>query len=187
MDILDQLDGAFTSTGRVVASMTPAQLGSPTPCTDWDVRALLDHATGVVAGFAATASRQPPGDARKIDWLATDPGTEFAQIAKETLAAWSEPGALDGTCRLSIGIEMPAQVAAGINFLDTLVHGWDLAKALGIDPALDPALATAALEVARMVVTDDFRGAAKGFGPAIALGIGASATDQLVAFLGRQP
>jgi uncharacterized protein (TIGR03086 family) len=67
------------------------------------------------------------------------------------------------------------------------VHGWDLAKALNVDPTLDPALAAAALEVAKQIVTDDRRGPGKGFGPALAAPAGASPTDALVAFLGRRP
>jgi uncharacterized protein (TIGR03086 family) len=170
MDIVDRLDGAFTSTGRFIALVTPEQLSLPTVCSEWDVRALLN--------------RTPlAGD--RTDWVGTDAGAEFEQVAKVTLSAWSQPGALEGTCGLSFG-EMPAEVVAGINFLDTLVHGWDVAKAVGVDPTLDPTLASAALEVARMVVTDERRGG-KGFGNAIAIAAGSAPTDELVAFVGRQP
>jgi uncharacterized protein (TIGR03086 family) len=184
MDIVDRLDGAFTSTGRFIALVTPEQLSLPTVCSEWDVRALLNHTTGVVARLGAAAARTPlAGD--RTDWVGTDAGAEFEQVAKVTLSAWSQPGALEGTCGLSFG-EMPAEVVAGINFLDTLVHGWDVAKAVGVDPTLDPTLASAALEVAKMVVTDERRGG-KGFGNAIAIAAGSAPTDELVAFVGRQP
>jgi uncharacterized protein (TIGR03086 family) len=186
MDILDRLDGAFASTGRVMAKVTPDRLDAPTPCTEWDVRALLNHTTGVVALFAAAAARrQQEGDPRTADWVGTDPASAFNDAAKTTLEAWSQPAALEGTCRLPIG-ELPAEVAAGVNLVDTLVHGWDLAKALGLDPTLDPALAAAALEVSKLIINDDLRGPSKGFGPLVAI-VGGSPTAQLVAFLGRQP
>jgi uncharacterized protein (TIGR03086 family) len=189
MDIVDHLGGAFASTGRIVATVTPDGLRAPTPCAEWDVRALLNHATGVVAGFGAAASRTAPAAKAETepDFVGTDPSAQFEQAAAATLAAWGQPGALDGTCVLTGGFELPAQVAARINFLDTLVHGWDLARALNVDPTLDPALATAALEVAKQIVTDDRRGPGKGFGPALAAPAGASPTDALVAFLGRRP
>jgi hypothetical protein len=53
MDIVDHLDGAFASTGRIIATVTPDGLRAPTPCAEWDVRALLNHATGVVAGLGS--------------------------------------------------------------------------------------------------------------------------------------
>jgi len=189
MDIVDHLGGAFASTGRFVATLTPDRLRAPTPCPEWDVRALLNHATGVVANFGAAASRTAPGAKAETepDFVGTDPSAQFEQAAAATLAAWGQPGALEGTCVLRGGFELPAQVAARINFLDTLVHGWDLARALNVDPTLDPALATAALEVAKQIVTDDRRGPGKGFGPALAASAGASPTDALVAFLGRRP
>jgi uncharacterized protein (TIGR03086 family) len=187
MDLLDHLDGAFTSTGRVMVKVTPGSLGAPTPCLEWDVCGLLDHMTGVMARFAATASRTDPGPDTRFDWVDANPAATFDEVAKGTLAAWSQPGALDGMCRVGPGTELPAEIAIRINFLDTLVHGWDLAKALGLDPTLDPALAAAALEAAQMVVRDDLRGPGKGFGAIVALTGGASPTDRLVAFLGRRP
>jgi uncharacterized protein (TIGR03086 family) len=185
MDILDRLDGAFASTGRVMAKVAPDRLDDPTPCTEWNVRSLLNHTTGVVALFAAAAGRrQPEGDPRTADWVGTDPASAFNDAAKTTLEAWSQPAALQGTCRLPIG-ELPAEVAAGVNLVDTLVHGWDLAKALGLDPTLDPALAAAALEVSKLIMNDDLRRQGA-FAPLVTI-TGGSPTDQLVAFLGRQP
>jgi uncharacterized protein (TIGR03086 family) len=185
MDNLELLDGAYTSTSRIIAKVTADQLGAPTPCRDWDVRTLLNHTTGVIGGFVATASRtQAPN---REDWVGKDPMASYEEVAKTNLAAWSAPGALDGACGLPIGMEVPATVAAGINFIDALVHGWDLAIALHLDPTLDPELAVAALEVSRMVIQDGFRGPGKGFGYVVEVPAGASPTDQLVAFMGRQP
>jgi uncharacterized protein (TIGR03086 family) len=185
MDTLDRLDGAFASTARVMARVSPDQLSAPTPCVEWDVRGLINHTTGVVARFAASASRTPGTMDPDADWVGTDPRAIFEQAARTNLAAWSQPDALVGTCQIPMG-ELPAELAAGINFLDTLVHGWDLAKALGLDPSLDSALAAAGLEFARMMMRDEFRGP-RGFGPAVAVADGAPTTSQLVAFLGRQP
>jgi uncharacterized protein (TIGR03086 family) len=186
---LDLLEGAFGSTGRIVAKVTPEVLGAPTPCADWDVRAVLEHATNVVAMFAGTASRtgvptELPSDAGK--WV-SDPVPTFERVTKTTLAAWSEPGALEGTCCLPTGREVPASIAIQIGFIDALVHGWDLAKALDLDPTLDPALATAALEASRMIMSDHLRGPNGAFGAEVSVGSTASPTDQLVAFLGRRP
>ncbi|MGH8992219.1 MAG: TIGR03086 family metal-binding protein, partial [Acidimicrobiia bacterium] len=145
MDTLKLLSQTFESTGRIVAGVRPDQMDAPTPCGEWDVRALLDHAIGVIAGFAAAASRaDSPGEPPAIG---DNPQPAFDAAARATLDAWHRPGALEGMCTLAHGITLPAEVAAGINFVDTLVHGWDLARATGQDSTLDPELATAALEI----------------------------------------
>jgi uncharacterized protein (TIGR03086 family) len=186
MDTLDLLDAGFASTGRIVTKVSSDQLSAATPCRDWDVRALLNHMTGVVARFNAAAARTPDGADQREDFVGDDPSAIFADISGSTLTAWSRPGALEGTCVIAVG-EIPAQMAAGINFIDTLVHGWDLAKALHLDATLDPSLATAALEISRSVIQDSFRGPGNGFGYPVLVPDGASPTDQLVAFMGRQP
>lgn len=94
---------------------------------------------------------------------------------------------LDGTCQLPNGIELPAIGAARRNFIDTLVHGWDLAQAHGLDATLDPALAAAALEASHEIMSEDRRGTGKPFGPAMAIAEGAPPGDQLLAFLGLHP
>ncbi|HEX6476700.1 MAG TPA: TIGR03086 family metal-binding protein [Acidimicrobiales bacterium] len=186
MEILEQLEGAFDSTGQVVAGIRPAQLSEPTPCKEWDVRTVLGHTTGVVTRFGWTARRETPPDDARTDDVADDFSAAYCAAVASTLAAWAAPDALEGTCRLPNGMELPAPVAAGINATDTLVHGWDLARATGQVLILDPALATAALEFCRAAITDDIR---KGgaFGAVVPVPDDASPSDQLVGFLGRQP
>ena len=81
---------------------------------------------------------------------------------------------------------MPAQVGLSINLLDTATHAWDIARATGQGSDLPVAVAATVLGVGRGVVTDDVRSFA-GFDPEISVGDDANATDQLAAFLGRQP
>jgi len=186
VEILEQLERAFGSTGRIVAGIRPEQLSEPTPCKEWDVRTVVAHATGVIARFRSTALRQEAPSHAGADDLADDFVGAYRAAAESTLAAWARPGALEGTCRLPIGMEVPAPAAAGINTVDALVHGWDLARATGQDTTLDPALATAALEFCRLAITDDIRERGA-FGAIVPVPEDASPTDRLVGFLGRQP
>jgi uncharacterized protein (TIGR03086 family) len=101
------------------------------------------------------------------------------------LAAWHTPDTLDATITLPFG-DVPGSVAASINFVDVLVHGWDLARATGQHATLDSHLAEPALEISRNLVSDQLR-AAGAFGPEVAASAGASTADRLVAFLGRNP
>jgi uncharacterized protein (TIGR03086 family) len=185
--MLELLEGAFASTGARIAKVTPADLDRSTPCSAWVVRDLLNHTTGVVARFGAAASRTVSPYGPDHDFVGTDPASVFDQIAEATLQAWAQPGAFDGTTKLGGGAELPAQAAANINFLDTLIHGWDLSKALGDDPTLDPVLATAGYEVAERALKDRPRGPDQAFMPALLVPADASPTERLVAFLGRRP
>jgi uncharacterized protein (TIGR03086 family) len=184
MDTLKLLQRTFESTGRILTGVRPDQMGDPTPCTEWDVRALLDHTVGVIAGFAAAAARQAAPAEPPV--IGDDPLAVYHAVTQTTLDAWNRPGALDGTCTIGHGLTVPAEVAASINLLDTLVHGWDLARATGQDATLDSELAAAGFEISRQVVSDDVRQSGA-FGPAVALSGAASPTDTLVAFLGRRP
>jgi len=185
--MIELLEGAFASTGAHIAKVTPADLDRSTPCSKWIVRDLLNHTTGVVVRFGAAASRTESPYGPDHDFVGTDPAAAFDQAAKATLQAWSQPGAFEGMTKLSGGFELPAQAAANINFLDTLIHGWDVAKAIGDDPTIDPALATAAYDVAQQALKDRPRGPDHPFMPALPAPADASPTDRLVAFMGRQP
>jgi uncharacterized protein (TIGR03086 family) len=184
MDTLDALDQSFATTRTVVAEVRPEHMSLPTPCSEWDVRALLAHMLGSIDALGAAAARsstEPAGREVSDDVLeAYDDATATA------LATWRAPGALDGDVTLPIGITMPATVAAGVSTADCIVHGWDLKQALGGELELDPELAEHVLGVSSAVVTPDFRGP-NTFGPEVTVGADASPTARLVAFLGRQP
>ncbi len=82
---------------------------------------------------------------------------------------------------------MPGAGLAGFAVLDVLVHGWDLAKAIGHETDIDPDLAEPMLTFAQQAIGDDMGMRAPRIGPAIAVADGAGATSCLVAYLGREP
>ena len=67
MDILGTYADAVRRNHDRVNAVTTPQLGDPTPCTDWDVRTLVEHITGGYQMFAAAfghplSSATTPGD-----------------------------------------------------------------------------------------------------------------------------
>ena len=48
-------------------------------------------------------------------------------------------------------LQFPAAQAISFHFIDYLVHGWDVARSLGVDYELEPDLLAAALPVAQAV------------------------------------
>ena len=182
---IDQLAGIYEHTGTVIGKVNEDHLDLPTPCTEWNVRELLNHTIGVMFGIAAGVSGQSTPEGEPPDFTAGDgAAAAFEQAKQASLAAWGADGVFDGTVNFGAG-DMPAQVGIGINMLDTLTHAWDLSEALGQDRSMDPELAEASLAAARMTVSDDIR--AGRFAPEVEIADDAPAHDRLAAFLGRHP
>lgn len=82
------------------------------------------------------------------------------------------------------GIEMPGEIAGLVALNEVVVHGWDVASAVGAD--YDPG--EAELEAALAFIgsfPDDDRGEA--FGPPIDVPADADLLDRVVAASGRDP
>lgn len=182
MELLEPLAQSFDHTAKTLAGVRPDQLDAPTPCTEWDLGALVGHLMGVVTAMGQGARGEPVED-RGDAALEADLAAQFRAVADGTLAAWRGRGA-DEMVDVGAG-PMPVPIALTINLLDTTVHGWDIARASGQDARLPDDLATTVLAVAEGFVSDEIR--TSRFGPPLAVEGDASATDRLVAFLGRQP
>jgi uncharacterized protein (TIGR03086 family) len=182
VDVLRHTQGIAAG---VLANVSADQLDAPTPCASWTVADLIDHMVGAqhwsrcgVQG--ATVDDSGEGSAQG-DFNAT-----FAQAAEAAAAAFAEDGALDRTVNPGFG-DMPAAALLGLAITDTFTHAWDLAKATGQDTDLDPALAAQLLAASRQAIQPAFRGPEGApFGPEQTAPEGASAADELAAFLGRQ-
>jgi uncharacterized protein (TIGR03086 family) len=180
---------ACASTERFVSGVTPDHYGLATPCSEWDVRALLNHLLGTVTlGEALLADTPPsvnmaPGDLPDADLVGADPAAAY-RVRVETLLAAAGGDALRRSHRTPLG-EMAGAALGGFATLDILVHGWDLAKATSQDATLDASLAEQVLGFAHEAITDSTR--APRIGPEVAVAAGATATDRLVGYLGRQP
>ncbi len=179
------LEEAIASTRGVLAGVTNDQLDNATPCASWKVRDLVNHIVGGQAFFTAGINGEPiaPG---ATDYASGDFVSEFDQSAKQCVAAFAADGAMARMCTLPFGT-MPGSAFIGLAATDTFVHGWDLAKATGQDTNLNPELASALLAGSKAAISDAVRGdEPMPFAAAQQAPSGASAADQLAAFLGRK-
>lgn len=187
---------AVRASADVVSAVTPADLGRPTPCADWTLGDLLAHMTVQHQGFAAAAAGGGADlDVWKVRAPGPDPVTDYAIAAELVIAAFAAPGVLDRGFALPEilpGAEFPAAQAISFHFIDYVVHGWDVARALGREYVLDDDLLRAALPVAEAVPDGEHRqrpGAA--FAPRLDSPPGAGADsgpmDQILVLLGRSP
>jgi uncharacterized protein (TIGR03086 family) len=191
MELLTAFEGAVASTAEIVKATPEGQMRAPTPCTDWDVRALLNHVIGTLwlaeGLFSDRPPRYPmaPGGLPPADLAGDDPAAAYAEASAAALAAASAGDALTRAHPTPLG-EMPGPGLAGFTTLDILVHGWDLAAATGQPGDLDGRLAAHVLGFAtNALATTESRSGR--IGPALAVPDGTPVTGRLVAFLGRQP
>lgn len=148
----------------------------PSPCAEWDARGVVEHVIGfhdvlLLVPLDAKPHR-PKGDpAARWAVTATAIGTAVRAVSGDP--APGSGGAPD------LGRLLPVLTA------DVLVHTWDLARAVGVDPGLDLGLCAISYEVVRP--NDEQIRHSGMFGPAVPVPDDADAGTKLVAFLGRDP
>ena len=184
MDLIASLATTYDHAASIIDAVKADQLSNTTPCSAWDAQALIAHTIGVVTniGKGASGAELLPD----VNALALEPnlGAQFRTAASANLSAWKARG-LDGEVNIGAG-PMPAQAGISINLLDTATHAWDIARATGQKGDLPEELAATVYAICQGFVTDEIRKFA-GFDAAISVSDSASATDRLVAFLGRKP
>ncbi len=190
---VELLDKATRRVREVVRGVAQFQATDPTPCSEWDVRGLLNHLIGGLEFTAGCIAGNPP-DLRPADADSSyidEPDVAVLIEAYHTmldrvLQSARESGALDGIVSTPYFGEMPInQIFVGTT-MDQFIHGWDLAKATGQDTALDAGL----VEFAYGMLSSGFAnmGREAGFiGPEIAVPDDAGLQDRLIAYMGRQP
>lgn len=120
-----------------------------------------------------------------MDLLGSDPAGAYRRSAAGLKAAWQDPALLDRTFDLPIGV-LPGRAALTLHLVETVAHGWDLAKATGHQPAFDSAVVQAALRFTLAGAPGD-RPPRAAFAPPVPVAGDLPAIDRLAAFLGRTP
>ena len=147
-DTLALLRRAVDRVDQLVAGIRDPHWNDPTPCPGWNVRALVNHLAveGLwAAQLFAGRTIAEVGGALDGDQLGAVPAARFRQAAGAGLATAAAPGALTATVHLGAG-DVPGSEYALQLAADHLVHGWDLAVALGLPAGLDPGDAQALLD-----------------------------------------
>ena len=179
MSELALLQAAGSQLREVVRGIGPDDLHRPTPCADWDVRALLVHVVAATDGLVALL-RGEQADWEK-DSLGDDPAAAVDRSLSEALRAWSAPGA----------VEVPSQTMPGMRVVDfaaadAVAHLWDLGAALGRPVSLPDELVRPVRE--RWEGEPAEQGRTYGvFGPRVDVPEAAPELDRLLGLFGRDP
>jgi uncharacterized protein (TIGR03086 family) len=129
------LESAANRMTELLRGIADDQLDDPTPCGDYTLAALVDHVGRVAFNFTAAAtktvgpeaSESPLGDASHLpaDWRTRIP-RDLAGVAP----AWRDPDAYVGMTRAG-GVDLPGEMAAVVALEELVIHGWDVARAIG--------------------------------------------------------
>ncbi len=196
MDIIRLHEQAMDEAARLIDGVRPDQMSLPTPCSDWDVRALLAHLVGGNARYAAVAEGKPmgrgPAEGKPMgrgpvaaDLLGDDPAAAYRRSAVMVTAAWRDPALLDQQFELPIGV-LPGSAAIDLHLVETVAHAWDLAKATGQRLAFDPDIVRAATRFVQAGGPGE-RSPGAAFAAPVQVADNLPELDRLAAFLGRRP
>jgi uncharacterized protein (TIGR03086 family) len=178
MDLVDCHRRACAGFSNIAAQLRADQWDLPTPCTEWDARAVVEH----VIGFHEFLLLRPLGV--RSNRPKTDPAARWSATSEAMFAALDTPGTLDRETALpGGGTSSPSRMLTALT-TDVLVHTWDLARAAGLDPELDDDLCALAHEQGRafgMGVANDMHAAE------IPVSADADAPTRLIALSGRDP
>jgi uncharacterized protein (TIGR03086 family) len=184
MDGVTALERAYEAMGKRVANLTADQLSIQSACSEWDLRALLNHAFGAGWMFTLVNQGQTLGE-DSGDVVGDDPAAACAELAAANVASWKAAGGLEGERTYPFGT-FPAEMALVINVGEILIHAWDVAKATGQDATIDPEAAELLYGLYGNMPLDMYReyGA---FGPEVQVPESAPIADRLLGLLGFQP
>ncbi|MFE5710441.1 TIGR03086 family metal-binding protein [Streptomyces sp. NPDC056501] len=160
--------------------------GDSTPCSEWTVRQVLNHARlDQLALVMQITGVAPEGDPfEPADAMTDDPVAELTAVLETATAAW-ESGRDAESVPTPMG-PMPADMGTAAAALDAGIHAWDIARATGQDLPLTEEMAEALEDIASKLV-DFVRDSFGKYAPPLPAPEGATRAERLLAFTGRDP
>lgn len=166
------------------------RLSDPTPCEDYTLGALLNHALGLSWAFTSAAKKQrgphtdnppqAPSPVVDAEWRTLLP-SRLALLAE----AWRDPEAWKGEATAG-GVTLPADVMGLVALNEVAIHGWDLARATGQSYRLPEDVVETLLAFDGQDADD--QAAREGvYAPVVPVPDGTDPQDRLIAITGRDP
>ncbi len=171
----------------VVRGVDPTALDGPTPCSEYDVRALLGHLVATVDRARVIGENGDPVAMPSVVIGVPDDGWADALSAAvdKMAAAWADGALLDRPVTVPWGT-VPGRAAMWGYVNEALVHGWDLAVATGQDAEAEADVAEAALVGARAKIPADRRGGPIPFADVVESAPDAGPTERLANWSGHR-
>jgi uncharacterized protein (TIGR03086 family) len=187
LELFECFDRATRGFGELVGSIRPEQWSAATPCSEWDVRALVNHVVveQLWAPFLLDgATLVDVGDRFAGDQLGADPVGAWARASRASCAAFAA---------VSDALEKPVHVSYGVTDVasygwemtaDLVIHAWDLARGIDGDDRLEPELVAVSWEY--LSPKRDMIIASELVGPVVPVPDDADLQDRLLGLMGRR-
>jgi uncharacterized protein (TIGR03086 family) len=182
---LTLLASAISYALAACVQVAPGEMTLPTPCTAWDLEALLAHLAASMADLESalrTGHLDLEPDLATPDPDGDDPVELLRDRAANLLFACYAHHGPDRFVLVG-GLPLPTGILTCAGAVEIAVHGWDVRAARGRGSPIPPALAIQMLRLSPLLVT----GREGLFGTPVQVPAQASPGDQLVAYLGRRP
>ncbi|MEU2035532.1 TIGR03086 family metal-binding protein [Nocardia amamiensis] len=151
----DVLADAYGALETVVAGVRTDQWQLPTPCSEWNVTQVVQHAAGdqlAYAEFLGIGNGPADNPFAPSGTIDGSPSDLVREAIEQTSAAWATVD--DATETVSTPLPhgaLATPIAAVMCALDAAVHAWDIAIATGQPSPLTDELATHLLTAARAI------------------------------------
>jgi uncharacterized protein (TIGR03086 family) len=164
-----------------VAAVSDDQWSNQSPCSEWTAKDVVKHVVGTQGMFLGFVGRSIEDSPSAED----DPAGAWDAARSAVKAGLEDP---DVAMAEFDGFSGRSTFEAAVGrFLctDLVVHGWDLARAAGLDDGIAPDDMAAVRETAKSF--GDAMRSPGAFGPEVEVGDDADEQSKFIAFLGRKP
>ena len=179
-EMTDRFELVAAGFDRRVQAVPPEKWSAPSPCQEWTARDVVGHVVRNYRSMAAEATggeAQPMGEDEDPVQAWSDAYGQLSELARD-------PNALAQPVRGPGGPTPLEQAMGNLISMDTHVHTWDLARAVGGDERLDPDVVRFSRQMLEPM--DDMLRRPGVFGPRLDPPAGADEQTQLLYFLGRR-
>ncbi|WP_084316913.1 TIGR03086 family metal-binding protein [Actinospica robiniae] len=186
---MSHVSNAAAAVAAIARTISDDQLANKTPCTQYDVRALINHLLFWGPSLAGAGRKesvpQPAAAESEVDLADGDWRGSLLALLDELTSSWAPPSAWEGETSMGSPQMLPASVMGDMIVGELAVHGWDLAVATGQRLEL-PGDLLAHLREAMLA------GVAQGremglYGPEVAVPADAPTLDRILGLTGRDP
>lgn len=175
---------AMMKLDAVIKNVTPDTLANPTPCIGWDVHTLTNHLINELAWVAPLLEGKTigeVGDELDGDLIGEDAAASWNKYCQAASTAMLTT-APDAVTHLSYA-DKTAQAYVDEVSADILIHGWDLAKSVGVPYEIDEKTAEAIKKATEAIMPMAREGGY--IGKELPVANDAAPLEKLLAYFGR--
>ncbi|MCP2342155.1 TIGR03086 family metal-binding protein [Actinomadura rupiterrae] len=186
---MSHLSNAAEALAAVAGAINDDQLANKTPCTEYDVRALVNHllfwGPSLAGGGRKESVPQPAASESEANLADDDWRGRLLALLDDITSSWAPPSAWEGETDMGTPQTLPAPVLGDMITGELALHAWDLAVATGQRLEL-PADLLAHLHGRVLASVEQGREMGM-YGPQVAVPDDAPALDRILGLTGRDP